>query len=234
MYCKYCGKEIPDDGIFCPQCGKKQGDNDNGSIRIQLEKAQPNHYISTSDLQWKKPYAVRCVQLLFLAISLFFLVWGTVWCIKGGKIYNGTNNIAFVLDFSGEELDIAFQISEPLFIYVDFDFREYDLEHQLGYSKKWANVYKSTLYYEKETRDALREEYLRQNGYYDSSKDNKEKYYIELAAYSASNNATITERTTYYEYERYAEKYAKNTNTACGLFGWVHQPKMPASLIKKD
>lgn len=31
-----------------------------------------------------------------------------------------------------------------------------------------------------------------------------------------------------------AEKYAKSTNTACFLFGWWHQPKMPASLIKKD
>lgn len=31
-----------------------------------------------------------------------------------------------------------------------------------------------------------------------------------------------------------AEKYAKNTNTACASFGWFHQPKMPASLIKKD
>lgn len=31
-----------------------------------------------------------------------------------------------------------------------------------------------------------------------------------------------------------AEKYAKSTNTAC--VGWflLHQPKMPASLIKKD
>lgn len=31
-----------------------------------------------------------------------------------------------------------------------------------------------------------------------------------------------------------AEKYAKSTNTAC--FVWVawHQPKMPASLVKKD
>ena len=31
-----------------------------------------------------------------------------------------------------------------------------------------------------------------------------------------------------------AEKYAKATNTAC--FSWcvLHQPKMPASLIKKD
>lgn len=32
-----------------------------------------------------------------------------------------------------------------------------------------------------------------------------------------------------------AEKYAKTTNTACGGVFWVfHQPKMPATLIKKD
>ena len=31
-----------------------------------------------------------------------------------------------------------------------------------------------------------------------------------------------------------AEKYAKATNTACWLVGRMHQPKMPASLIKKD
>ena len=31
-----------------------------------------------------------------------------------------------------------------------------------------------------------------------------------------------------------AEKYAKSTNTACLLIGMYHQPKMPASLIKKD
>ncbi len=31
-----------------------------------------------------------------------------------------------------------------------------------------------------------------------------------------------------------AEKYAKTTNTACVLWGFMHQPKMPASLIKKD
>ena len=31
-----------------------------------------------------------------------------------------------------------------------------------------------------------------------------------------------------------AEKYAKATNTSC-LVAWVlHQPKMPASMIKKD
>ena len=31
-----------------------------------------------------------------------------------------------------------------------------------------------------------------------------------------------------------AEKYAKSTNSACVILGVIHQPKMPASLIKKD
>lgn len=31
-----------------------------------------------------------------------------------------------------------------------------------------------------------------------------------------------------------AEKTAKNTNSSCWYIGMVHQPKMPASLIKKD
>lgn len=31
-----------------------------------------------------------------------------------------------------------------------------------------------------------------------------------------------------------AEKYAKLTNTACIMYFVIHQPKMPACLIKKD
>lgn len=31
-----------------------------------------------------------------------------------------------------------------------------------------------------------------------------------------------------------AEKYAKTTNTACFIWWIMHQPKMPASLVKKD
>ena len=31
-----------------------------------------------------------------------------------------------------------------------------------------------------------------------------------------------------------AEKAAKSTNTACAFLWVLHQPKMPASLIKKD
>ena len=31
-----------------------------------------------------------------------------------------------------------------------------------------------------------------------------------------------------------AEKYARATNTASVVMTWIHQPKMPATLIKKD
>lgn len=31
-----------------------------------------------------------------------------------------------------------------------------------------------------------------------------------------------------------AEKYAASTNSACFFWTFAHQPKMPASLIKKD
>lgn len=31
-----------------------------------------------------------------------------------------------------------------------------------------------------------------------------------------------------------AEKYARATNTACVVLFIMHQPKMPASLVKKD
>ena len=34
--------------------------------------------------------------------------------------------------------------------------------------------------------------------------------------------------------EKKKKKYAKSTNTACFVLGMIHQPKMPASLIKKD
>ena len=33
---------------------------------------------------------------------------------------------------------------------------------------------------------------------------------------------------------KFAEKYAKSTNTSCFVLWYLHQPKMPASLIKKD
>ena len=45
---------------------------------------------------------------------------------------------------------------------------------------------------------------------------------------------TKEERTMLKLLAKVAEKYAKSTNTACMVWFAFHQPKMPASLIKKD
>ncbi len=52
MYCRYCGKELPNDSNFCPNCGKKQ--KDEGSVRkTRLEYILKEHKkLSYAYLVW--------------------------------------------------------------------------------------------------------------------------------------------------------------------------------------
>lgn len=84
MYCKYCGNQIPDNSVFCSKCGKLVVE----STTIYSEKSEVNEpkWISTSNMQWRKPIIARVVQIAILIIfglfSLYFL-----WCIlTGGKV----------------------------------------------------------------------------------------------------------------------------------------------------
>lgn len=40
MYCGNCGKEIPNDSTFCPDCGAKTGNTENGSAKIDSQKVK--------------------------------------------------------------------------------------------------------------------------------------------------------------------------------------------------
>jgi hypothetical protein len=87
MYCKKCGKNIPDDSSFCSFCGEKLNIVNNAeanvdSISLKINK---DSWQTTNGLQWKKPIIIRCVQILFLSISSFFLLYGVINEICGGK-----------------------------------------------------------------------------------------------------------------------------------------------------
>ena len=42
MYCRYCGKELPNDSIFCPKCGAKQNESISGN-KIRVPKFLNEH-----------------------------------------------------------------------------------------------------------------------------------------------------------------------------------------------
>lgn len=52
MYCRYCGKELPDDSNFCPNCGKKQK-NESSERKTSLELFLKEHKkLSYAYLVW--------------------------------------------------------------------------------------------------------------------------------------------------------------------------------------
>lgn len=76
MYCAYCGKEIPNESIFCRHCGKKQ-DNFSSSNRDELPKklvSQPSSSIQqqSTALEDKKNY--KGVETLIFIVAFFIMI----------------------------------------------------------------------------------------------------------------------------------------------------------------
>lgn len=95
MYCKYCGAQIADDSVFCSNCGRllidgytQCGSNiskyENSNSRASFE--HDNNWVSTQDLQWKKPLLVRIVQCVIVTIALFWGIYSITCLISGGEV----------------------------------------------------------------------------------------------------------------------------------------------------
>ncbi len=78
MFCSNCGKEIPQDAKFCPECGYNlKGENNN----IKDDKAHCPKCNSTDIIVGKKGYNSQAVVWTFVAIILGFLTFGVAWIV---------------------------------------------------------------------------------------------------------------------------------------------------------
>ncbi|MCR5786708.1 MAG: TM2 domain-containing protein [Acholeplasmatales bacterium] len=81
-FCSKCGKEIEDDAKFCPNCGSKQGSNDDADAHIEEVKATFNN--SNNSNNSNDSEKIRLVAGL-LNILLPFGI---------GRFYTGHNSLA--------------------------------------------------------------------------------------------------------------------------------------------
>jgi hypothetical protein len=143
MFCKHCGKKITDDSVFCPKCGNLVVES-----RIQTKTdSSPNeqHWISTKNLQWKKPYFARCVQIILVAAALFFAVYSLV-----SMIWIGENVISSGYGYGHYymEQDPYYMAQDPWeitgFTDVDRAYSNYDCESKFR-TKMWFFVHGPSL-----------------------------------------------------------------------------------------
>ncbi len=112
MFCKYCGSPLTEDSVFCSKCGKKIDDMHTNLSSQKIEVATPVHvemeiqnkeqWVSTANMQWKKPIVARVIQFLLFTCGVFFLIYGIVWCIIiKDKVYDYNSSFPEFMRYEG-------------------------------------------------------------------------------------------------------------------------------------
>ena len=150
MYCRYCGKELPNESNFCPSCGAKQIDKSKKGLDISF-------YIMSYIKEHKKFFYVLFVWVL-LHITLFVSSEKNDRCddqfypfdmpfsdvIQGGRQwYYDYGVITPNVEFLGSSINyydftefFAYVIILPLFIWGIVRFVPYIKSEY----KKWENI----------------------------------------------------------------------------------------------
>ncbi len=118
MYCRYCGKEIPNDSNFCPNCGEKQKENVSG-FKLRMPQFINEHKkISYVYIGW---------GLIHVALFLFSSPTGHHYVYGNRRDYDLSNgfypynkSIGDILD--GQSYNLAFFDNIDVYDFSEFFF----------------------------------------------------------------------------------------------------------------
>lgn len=124
MYCKNCGKEIPDDSKFCQHCGCSQSNNDNNISERDNDKS-----ISDNSL----PNHGNIIK--FLSKNKKFIGIYAIWLIINFILYcYGEDYVGNFVDLPSKDYFYPFtNVYHPFVSTHIFDARFYDITELLFY-----------------------------------------------------------------------------------------------------
>ena len=82
-YCDYCGKEIPAESVFCPECGAKlthENQDDESTVLLTSNNGSTDPYYSPYPS--KKDNSKRLTMLIALVLSIFVLTVAAIFIVK--------------------------------------------------------------------------------------------------------------------------------------------------------
>ena len=85
MFCKNCGRELPDDAKFCVQCGasmKQKAESTEKATETDTSNAEGSQAVSASSIVKKEWFPWAIVLLLVIVVAVLAIALGTT---KMGK-----------------------------------------------------------------------------------------------------------------------------------------------------
>ena len=114
MFCKYCGKKIPDDANFCPYCQKQLNENiENNQTKVVIEEEKPKEKVfilKTATFKTDKPVVtnensqtngiIAWILSTYNILMIFMLLLG----LLGYYTTPGEPGSSWILSFKGSSL----------------------------------------------------------------------------------------------------------------------------------
>ena len=124
MYCKNCGKEIPNDSRFCQHCGSSQSNNDKTQLERDCGKSASDNYMSNYG---------NIINVLSKSKKLIGIY--AIWVIINIILYcYGEDRVGNFIDLRSKDYFYPFtNVYHPFVDTHIFDARFYDITELLFY-----------------------------------------------------------------------------------------------------